>query len=215
MVKVSVDIEHFDKVLNKYLKANKRENAYLIETQMKKVLTGISGRKGRDGKVGKAAVQGLKQLFLKARPTAAQIKRDVWNIWRLRVAGASNKTVWTPPPHVDPGGPSRRHEMIQKRIKRRGFLYTHFLYRRWSPRRSDGTRKLIPTKKRRKNTKVVISTRGRRKFAQFESSVAGIVKVGSDRNFFGIALKNTAADMAEYIKRKQPALWARATNLLN
>ena len=214
MINLKVDNRHFGKVMKQYLKLNKRDNAYLVEATMKKVLTGISAKRGKDGSIGSPRVLGLRQLFMKVKPTPAQIKRDVWDIWRLRVSGRSERTIWTPPKKVDPAGPMMRRDMIHRRIDRIGYLAANFLFNKWRAKNKPSQR-LIRTKRRMKATKVIIKTTGRNPTATFESKVPGIIAVGTRLNLFNKALANITEDMKAYIRRKKPSLFDKASNMRN
>ena len=201
LIKVKFERHLFDKAFKKYLEANKRATAGLVEHTLRKVVTGFSPRSKSAKKV-----KGMRQTLYEKRATATKIKQE------FKQREASRRGTLRPPRH----GVSQRAKSLTRSKKaainwrsKRGtaWLQATMLFKNWRPTERPKSRVFSPTLDKKHSgkkppTRVFIRTQGRNPYGLWKSHVPGVVKGRHRRLAEARALKDARLDMMVYVNRK-------------
>lgn len=209
LIKVKFERHLFDKAFKKYLEANKRATAGLVEHTLRKVVTGFSPRSQSAKKV-----KGMRQTLYEKRATATKIKQEFkqressrrGTLRPPRKWAGTKKSLNTKYPQMGYGRTKR--QAITWRSKRgTAWLQATMLFKNWRPTERPKSRVFSPTldKKHSGNkppTRVFIRTQGKNPYGLWKSQVPGVVKGRHRRLAEARALKDARLDMMVYVNRK-------------
>jgi hypothetical protein len=204
-IKVKFERHLFDRAFKKYVEANKRATAGLVEHTMRKVITGFSPRSASAKKV-----VGMRQTLYEKRATKTKIKQE------FKQRESAGKGTLRPPRHaVSPRAKglkkSKKQAIAWRSNRGTAWLQATMLYKQWRPNEKPKSRSFTPSLDKKHsgakpNTKVKIKTTGNKPFALWQSRVPGVVSGKHRRLAEARALKSARQDMMVYVIRKHRKL---------
>jgi hypothetical protein len=200
-IKVQFERHLFDRAFKKYVEANKRATAGLVEHTMRKVITGFSPRSASSKKV-----KGMRQTLYEKRATKTKIKQE------FKAREASGRGTLRPPRHAVSSRArglvkSKKQAIAWRANRGSAWLQATMLYKGWRPNQKPKRRIHIPSLDKKHSgskpdSRVIIRTTGSKPYALWKSKVPGVVKGKHRRLAEARALRDARMDMMVYVRRK-------------
>lgn len=201
------DRRAFENALADYTRTNQRDDAHLVEDQLRKTLSGVNGRSVQNRRPGFRQIlsaQKTTRAKIKAELRAEDARQAAFSRGRTRLLirarrKSRGRVLVTAPP-----GSDTREAIVIQRLAKAGYLAKTFFFRAWRVNfRATPRRKVIQTRIKLKGG-VRVTTRPRpHPSATWRTRIPGSVKMVSRHGLVSKAIRHATADMVHYITRKR------------